>query len=75
LNTKAAGLDGNKMCAIRCAELARELQLWKVGVVFEDELSERGVDNEAVEKFLWALRDIAGPVQSARDKDRGPKPQ
>jgi len=75
LNTKASGLDGNKMCAIRCAELARELQLWKVGVVFEDELSERGVDNEAVEKFLWALRDIAGPVQSARDKGRGPKPQ
>lgn len=55
----------------RCAELARELQLWQKRINIEDELERRGIHASDVDDFLWSLRSI-GRSSSVNERSRGP---
>lgn len=56
----------------RCAELARELQLWRVSIVLQDQLRSKGVDPTEVDQVCWALRQIAMPHMSSDERKRSP---
>ena len=63
-------------CMARCAELARELQVWKDKPIFSKAraaLTKRGVNLHAAEDFLCVLREIANPDLDINEQGRGPK--
>jgi len=59
-------------CIVRCAEVARELQLWQVSTNLADQLISKGVDPSQVDKVCWALRGVAMPYLSSEEQKRSP---